>query len=171
VATRIALQQYRRHLIDAKSNKDLGSFVDGALKSADTWRTALAQKLDDDSLRRIAQEIERSEATLAARLVPSKKTSDPSAQLATAYRAYASGDLAHAERLLTAVLSQQTSAEALLLRGVARYARAMLSRDPKAQLAAARNDFAAALKLKPSLALDQRNFSPKLVAFFDDLRK
>ena len=172
VATRVALQQYRRHLVDAKSrDKQLASFVGSALKTTETWRTAIEQKLDDASLRRIAQEIERSEATLAARMIPPKKTNDPSAQLTTAYRAYASGDVAHAERLLTAALSQQASAEALLLRGAARYTKAMLSRDANAQLDAAKSDFRAALKLNRDVRLDERAFSPKLIAFFEDVRR
>ncbi|HEX8154000.1 MAG TPA: hypothetical protein VF698_12780, partial [Thermoanaerobaculia bacterium] len=172
VATRVALQQYRRHLADARArDKQLAAFVGGALKTTDTWRTAIEQKLDDASLRRIAQEIERSEATLAARMIPPKKTNDPAAQLTTAYRAYASGDVAHAERLLTAALSQQASAEALLLRGAARYTKAMLSRDASAQLDAAKSDFRAALKLNRDVRLDERAFSPKLVAFFEDLRR
>jgi hypothetical protein len=91
--------------------------------------------------------------------------------LRPAYRAFARGDLAGAERLLTSIVSKQPAAEALLLRGCARYTRAMLARDGGAMLKAAANDFRAALAKDGALRLDDRAFSPKLVAFFDDVRK
>jgi hypothetical protein len=91
--------------------------------------------------------------------------------LRPAYHAYAKGDLASAERLLTSIVAAQPAAEAYLLRGCARYTRAMLARDGGALLAAAANDFRAALAKDRALRLDDRAFSPKLVAFFDTLRK
>jgi hypothetical protein len=91
--------------------------------------------------------------------------------LRPAYRAFAKGDLAGAERLLTNIVAKQPAAEAFLLRGCARYTRAMLARDGGAMLNAAANDFRAALAKDGALRLDDRAFSPKLVAFFDDLRK
>jgi hypothetical protein len=91
--------------------------------------------------------------------------------LRPAYRAFARGDLTGAERLLTNIVSKQPAAEALLLRGCARYTRAMLARDGGAMLSAAANDFRAALAKDSALRLDDRSFSPKLVAFFNDVRK
>jgi len=91
--------------------------------------------------------------------------------LEPAYRAFAKGDLASAERLLTNIVARQPAAEGLLLRGCVRYTRAMLARDGGALLAAAANDFRAALAKDDALRLDDRAFSPKLVAFFDGLRK
>ncbi|MEA2462900.1 MAG: hypothetical protein QOJ98_647 [Acidobacteriota bacterium] len=91
--------------------------------------------------------------------------------LRLAYRAFAKGDLASADRLLTNIVAKQPAAEALLLRGCARYTRAMLARDGGAMLNAAANDFRAALAKDAALRLDDRAFSPKLVAFFDGVRK
>ncbi len=87
-----------------------------------------------------------------------------------AYRAYATGDLDLSERTLSSMLSTAPSGEAYLLRGCARYARAILSRN-EALLAAAMTDFKAALKLNRALRLDKKTFSPKLVAFFEQVRR
>jgi hypothetical protein len=92
-------------------------------------------------------------------------------QLQVAYRAFAGGDLASSEHLLTRILSRRESSEAYLLRGCARYTRAMLSRDPDSLLDDATADFRAALKLNRSLRLDRNDFSPKLVTFFEQVRK
>jgi hypothetical protein len=91
--------------------------------------------------------------------------------LRTGYRAFASGDFAFAEQVLSRVLNQTASAEAYLLRGCARYTRAMLSRTPDALLADAAADFRAALAQNRGLRLDPNAFSPKLVAFFEQVRQ
>jgi hypothetical protein len=90
-------------------------------------------------------------------------------QLEAAYRAFAAGDLAASEQLLTRVLASRANGEAYLLRGCTRYTRAMLSRKPELEGATA--DFRAALKLNRALRLDKTAFSPKLVAFFEQVRK
>lgn len=87
-----------------------------------------------------------------------------------AYRAFARGDLAASEQLLTTLLSQKPTAEAYLLRGCTRYTRAMLSRTPAPQLTAAAADFREATKLNRAAHLDKTAFSPKLVAFFEQSR-
>lgn len=93
------------------------------------------------------------------------------ADLRPAYRAFASGDLASSERLLTGILAAQSApAEAYLLRGCARYTRAMLSRTPDPLLVQATDDFRAALQRNAALRLDRSAFSPKLVAFFEQVR-
>ncbi|HVS30780.1 MAG TPA: hypothetical protein VMS98_04925 [Thermoanaerobaculia bacterium] len=91
-------------------------------------------------------------------------------QLESAYRAYASGRFEVSERALTSILDTSASGEAYLLRGCTRYTRAMLSRDSGALLSEARSDFEAALKINRRLRLDQRAFSPKLIAFFDEVK-
>ncbi|MBV8515872.1 MAG: hypothetical protein JO197_00590 [Acidobacteria bacterium] len=91
-------------------------------------------------------------------------------ELRDAFRAYAAGDLASSETLLTNLLAQHATAEAYLLRGIARYTRAMLSRTPDALLAQATADFRAALTQNAALRLDTNAFSPKLVSFFDRVR-
>lgn len=90
--------------------------------------------------------------------------------LRAAFRAFASGDLTASERLLTGILRAQPAAEAYLLRGCARYTRAMLSRTPDPLLLAATDDFRAALEHNGALRLDRNAFSPKLVAFFEQVR-
>ncbi|MGZ8830567.1 MAG: hypothetical protein ACXW2Q_09355 [Thermoanaerobaculia bacterium] len=94
-----------------------------------------------------------------------------SAQLESAYRAFAVGDFATSERALTSMVDSAPSAEAFLLRGCARYTRAMLSRTPDKLLASARSDFKSALKLNRALRLDRSAFSPKLIAFFEEVRR
>lgn len=92
-------------------------------------------------------------------------------QLESAYRAFAAGDLSGSEQMLTRILASHSSGEAYLLRGCTRYTRAMLSRNPDPLLANASADFRAALKVNRALRLDKRAFSPKLVAFFEQVRK
>ena len=87
-----------------------------------------------------------------------------------AYRAYATGDLDLSEKTLSSMLTTSPSSEAYLLRGCARYARAILSRN-ETLLADASRDFKAALKLNRALRLDKKTFSPKLIAFFEQVRK
>ncbi|HJQ39070.1 MAG TPA: hypothetical protein VKB93_18180 [Thermoanaerobaculia bacterium] len=90
--------------------------------------------------------------------------------LSNAFRAFATGDLTSSEQQLTDILASTPSAEAYLLRGCARYTRAMLSRTPDALLNAAVADFKAALQQNRALRLDSRAFSPKLIAYFEDVR-
>ena len=99
--------------------------------------------------------------------VSAPKPVDLTAPLESAYRAFAAGDFRKTDALLSQVLATNASAEAYLLRGCARYTEAMLTRG---KLDAATEDFRAALELNPALRLDRSAFSPKLVAFFDQLR-
>ena len=109
-------------------------------------------------------------------VIPSPEPAKPQASveakpdITPAYRAFATGDLATAERLLSRMLAASPVAEAYLLRGCVRYTRAMLSRTPDALLLAATDDFEAALERNRALRLDRRVFSPKLVAHFERVR-
>lgn len=96
-----------------------------------------------------------------------KPAVDLRSPLESAYRAYAAGDVAKADALLSQILATNASAEAYLLRGCARYTQATLSRGT---LDAATEDFRAALKMNNALRLDRSAFSPKLVAYFEQLR-
>jgi hypothetical protein len=114
----------------------------------------------------------------AALLLPPKivtatasRSTSARSQLQSAYRAFASGDLDVSERVLTSILDATPSGEAYLLRGCTRYTRAMLSRSPEPMLAAAKSDFKTALKKNRALHLDRNAFSPKLIAFFEEVRK
>jgi hypothetical protein len=120
---------------------------------------------ETEATRQIAKQEERRKEIEA----PPAKPAAP-ADLRPAYRAYARGDLSAAERLLTNIISAQPAPEAYLLRGCARYTKAMLSRKPDTLLANATADFRAALQRDRALRLDDQAFSPKLVAFFEQVR-
>jgi hypothetical protein len=87
--------------------------------------------------------------------------------LEPAYRAYAMGDLGASEAQLTRIISATPTAEAFLLRGCARYTKALLTRGTTE---AAEADFREALKRDDELRLDETAFSPKLVSFFEAIR-
>lgn len=104
-------------------------------------------------------------------LPPLSTTAPTQPELRRAYRAFAAGDLATSEQLLTAIVNARpATAEAYLLRGCARYTRAALSRTPEPLLLAATDDFRAALQRNRALRLDRNAFSPKLIAFFEQVR-
>lgn len=107
---------------------------------------------------------------VAAPAVPKPVTGPAKVDLTPAYHAYARGDLVRSEELLTRMLATRPIPEAFLLRGCARYTRAMLSRTPDRLLAGATEDFRSALQRDRSLRLDADVFSPKLVAFFEQVR-
>jgi hypothetical protein len=166
VDARIAVQQYRRHLVDS------GVASNAQLREVTSIEKQLAANASDATIRKIIDRVASNEKTLSAR-VPAVKTatvsiSDPTLELA--YRAYAAGDLARAEELLSRLLESKRSPEALLLRGCTRYTRSVLSRQPNLA-AAASADLKAALSLNTSLRLDPKSFSPKLVAWFDQVKR
>ncbi|HKR62714.1 MAG TPA: hypothetical protein VJZ00_03190 [Thermoanaerobaculia bacterium] len=120
-----------------------------------------------------AQELRRKqiEAKTPTPQPPAEAAGAPRIDLSGAFRAYGSGDLASAEQQLTRILAAQSAAEAYALRGCVRYTRAMLSRTPDRLLASAAADFKAALQRNRALRLDRGAFSPKLVAFFEQVRE
>ncbi|HUO83849.1 MAG TPA: hypothetical protein VM534_01940, partial [Thermoanaerobaculia bacterium] len=91
--------------------------------------------------------------------------------LGIAFRAFAHGDLDRTEAITShLVAAPGLAAEAHLLRACAIFTRSRLeNRDELLDLAG--SDFRAALRLNPRLTLDRRYFSPKLIAFFEELRK
>jgi hypothetical protein len=91
--------------------------------------------------------------------------------LRPAYRLFAKGDISGSERQLDVIVRAHGVAEAYLLRGCARWTRAMLSRDRDALLLKAQDDFRAALDRNRNLRLDRAVFSPKLVEYFDKVRR
>lgn len=127
----------------------------------------------EERRRRIAEATKPAPAPITPGAVEVTAPALPQARpdLRPAYRAFASGNLTASERLLTGILNAQpAAAEAYLLRGCARYTRAMLSRTPDPLLIAATDDFRAALQRNDGLRLDRNAFSPKLVAFFERVR-
>lgn len=173
VAARIALQNYKRKLIEAKQ----------PVIDATHFERELAGNPDEKTIARVAAQVAEHERRLDEKLKPKPVEPPPpqAVQVATpvdtrpelvaAYRAFAGGDLAASESLLTSAIAKSPTGEAYMLRGCTRYTRAMLSRTPDALLPAAADDFRAALRMKAALSLSDGAFSPKLVAFFESVRK
>jgi len=171
-----AVQRYRRNLA-SRTPEDGRRLVNDAVR----LRRMLEAAKNDADFRKIAQTVAELEKDLEKRVAASKP---PPVEVVTvpapakapnvlgdAWRAFASGDFAASEALLTQLLGARPTAEAYLLRGCARYTRAMLSRTPDAQRSGAVDDFKAALQQNRALRLDSRAFSPKLIAFFEDVRR
>jgi hypothetical protein len=166
VNARVAVQSYKRHLIDAHQPANDAQKFERELSG------------DPKVIARVTSHVAEKEKQLAAKMAKAAKPMDVvenhdagvRAQLESAFRLFASGDLQSSEQQLSIVLGSQRSAEAFLLRGCARYTSAMLGRNRDAMLASATADFREALKLNSALRLDRSSFSPKLVAYFDGLR-
>ena len=174
-----AVQRYRRNLSTAKSNPKLTSYVRTVTGDAEGLRKRLSAAKADPEYQAITQIANDLDVALAKQIADSKIVAPvpqpvvpPPAvpDLRDAYRAYASGDLASAEQQLTSILDARPNGEAYLLRGCTRYTRAMLSRNPGALLREAAADFKAALQQNSAFRLDSRAFSPKLIAWFEDVR-
>ncbi|HYM60209.1 MAG TPA: hypothetical protein VEZ11_04885 [Thermoanaerobaculia bacterium] len=201
VAARIALQQYRRRLVDASvsagADGGLRAYLQTALRDAaridsqieGTSESAALQRISDEVVKRdhdldvrlAAAHVPRPPATTSTQSTPVPAPATPSSnpasadeartRLETAYRAFARGDLDSADKMLSDLIAAKPSPEAFLLRGCARYTRALMTRTPEAQLDGAKADFVKALDGNHALRLDPRVFSPKLIAFFEKLRK
>ena len=164
VAARIAVQQYRRHLVSLNLPVTDAQHLDRELKPNSDART----------IRRVIDQVASKERELDARKpaeVAVTAPPDPArAQLEAAYRAFAAGDFASSDRALTQLIASKESAEAYLLRGCERYTQAMLSRNGDPLLASATADMQSALRLNHALQLDANSWSPKLIAFFEKVR-
>jgi hypothetical protein len=165
VNARVAVQSYKRHLIDAHQPAN------------DAQKFERELSADPKVIARVTSHVAEKEKQLAAKMAKAAKAVEVvenheavRPQLESAFRLFASGDLQSSEQQLSSVLGSQRSAEAFLLRGCARYTSAMLGRNRDAMLASATADFREALKLNSALRLDRSSFSPKLVAYFDGLR-
>jgi len=174
-----AVQQYRRKLGDVsratRGKPELQSYVKTATGDSEKLRKRLDAAKTDPDFQAITQIVNDLDQALARQIATSKTqpappVAAPPPDLREAYRAFAAGELAPAEQLLTAILGAGPNGEAFLLRGCVRYTRAMLSRTPNALLNAAAADFRTALQQNRALRLDPRAFSPKLIAYFEDIR-
>ena len=189
VSARVNFQKYRGALAKAARDHKGSAEIQAFLKAQEKESERIRQRLDrakgrDGDLQQIAKEAAERERTLFERITelraaaaataalsqPVGEPRDARAGLQTAYRAFAAGDLDTSEQLLTKIVTEAPSPEAYLLRGCARYTRAMLSRSPDPLLVDATSDFRQALQRNPKLRLDQRAFSPKLVSFFEQVR-
>ena len=166
VSARVAVQIYKRHLLDARQSPSAAQ--------------ALEKQLDghpaEAVIARVKGDVEQGEKTLAekavkplAPLVPVPGPAPGPSPIEPAWRAYASGDLSRADLLLSAVVSSSPGADVYMLRGCTRWTLATLARH--GDVSAAEDDFRAALKLNRALRLDPATFSPKLVAFFEQVRR
>ena len=163
VAARVAVQQYRRRLLTLNLPTTEAQRLDRELKP----------QSDAKTIQHVLDQVAAKERELDARKPPEVIVTKPDPtreQLESAYRAFAAGDLASSDRVLTQLLATKESAEAYLLRGCARYTQAMLSRNGDPLLASATADIQAALRLNRSLRLDATSWSPKLVAFFENVK-
>jgi hypothetical protein len=180
---RVAVQQYRRKLASASSNPRgdarFREWTRTAGREAEKWEGVVAGTLTDSAAKTITSQVSDRERELGLRVADLAHAAEDAAPLEAeniqpalerAWRAYVSGDLSRADELLTQILAARPSAEAFLLRACSRYAQASLARKGDALLAGANSDFRSALKINPALRLDQRNFSPKLVTYFDGVR-
>jgi hypothetical protein len=167
VNAQLAIQAYRRRLIAMKLS----------VAGAQRIERELRRGSDAKTIRRVIDEVAAKERELDARkppevvAAPVASAPDPMrAQLESAYRAFAAGDLASSDRALTELIVAKESAEAYLLRGCERYTQAMLSRHGDPLLASAAADMQSALRLNRALQLDATAWSPKLVAFFEKVK-
>ncbi len=179
---RVVLQQYRRRLSDGssrhRSDSRFRDWARSATREVENWQKLVGGTPTDDAARTIAKQVAERERVLESRLTEVEhsaaaapvKAEALQPALERAWRVFASGDLLRAEELLTQILAGTQSGEAYLLRGCGRFTQAMLSRKGQSLLESANSDFRIALKLNPSLRLDRRSFSPKLVEHFDRLR-
>jgi len=164
VAARITVQQYRRRLLTLNLPTTDAQRLDHELKPGSDAKTI--QSVVDQVVAK-ERELDAPKPVEAAVAPTPDPTHD---QLETAYRAFAAGDLASSDRVLSQLLATKESAEAYLLRGCARFTQAMLSRNRDPLLAGAASDIQSALRLNGSLHLDPALWSPKLVAFFAQVK-
>lgn len=164
-SARVAVQEYRRRLVDLKL----------LTKDADRFDRELAGNPDGKVIARVVAQVAEKQRELdrrsaAAPPAPAPPATDIRPALESAYRAFAGGDFVKSESMLTHILDTQPTGEAYLLRGCSRYTRAMLSRNSEAMLASAAEDFRTALRMNRGLRIDRSAFSPKLVKFFEEVR-
>jgi len=166
IEARLAVQQYKRRLMA----------MNLPVAGAQRFERELKSGAEPKTIRRVVEQLAAKERQLDARRpaeVPVTPTAVPDQtheRLEAAFRAFAAGDLASSERVLTQLLSSKKSAEGYLLRGCARYTQAVLARDGNALLAGATSDMQAALRLNGALHLDRTSWSPKLVDFFEHVK-
>jgi hypothetical protein len=164
VSARLAVQVYKRHLLDARLSA----------REAQTLERQLEGHPNEGVIARVKGQVEQGEKALAAKAVkpvtPPVPVPVPGVSpLEPAWRAFATGDLGRADALLSDLVSAGPTADAYMLRGCTRWTRAALARN--GDVSTAESDFRAALKLNRSLRLDPAAFSPKLIAFFEQIRR
>jgi hypothetical protein len=165
VSARVAVQLFKRHLLDARR----------PVKAALDLERQLEGHPSEAVIARVKGEVEQGEKALAEKMkpvapIPALPVTAPGVSpIEPAWRAFAAGDLGRADTMLSALIATSPTADAYMLRGCTRWTRATLAR--RGDVSAAGEDFRAALKLNHALRLDPATFSPKLVAFFEQVRR
>jgi len=175
-----------------RSDRSFQSFATAALKQVSATEEAIGEVSDPAALQRVSQDLsnqqrlfsEKTSSLRALASVPQQQVVAANvsanvgrnreavrAQLRNAYAAFAKGNVDSCESITSTLISSRMANEdAFLLRGIARFTRAMVS-NQRNLLGSAAADFSAALSLNAAVDLDPKRFSPKLVTFFNDVRK
>jgi hypothetical protein len=167
------------------------TFVLNTRSQSEQWTAMLPATGDKAELQRISQSVtssieELAQQTAALRAAAAAKAEPPpvvkdeprtaeavsraNAELKRAWSAYVKGDIDGCAKIANEVVeSRSGSSDAYMLRGIASYTSAMtLEREDLLERAAA--DFATAVRLNRAARIDKRHFSPKLVAFFEQIK-
>jgi len=187
---RSLLAGFKQKLDDAASSGSADAGLSQFLRSQDPkvkqWMATLAEgppQKKTDEIEKALASLDRELSQRLARIASvtgtpanASKRYEPSsairAELKKAYIVYASGKLEESEAMLTKIVGKDPRAdEAYLLRGVVRYTRLTLSGRKDSRMDEASADFRAALERDGSLTLDPVYFSPKLIAFFGQVRQ
>lgn len=171
------------------ADRSIQSHVQNARAQTEQWSAVLAAATDPAEAQKVSQSVAMAEEQLSQKLAMARATKAPPEQiemptttsaegreeirreLRKAWSAYAAGGFTECESITTALIGNKRGTdEAYAIRGIARYAAAMTASDD-AMLDKAASDFATALKLNPRIRFDKKRLSPKLVAFFDEIRK
>lgn len=172
-----------------KNDKALQSYVQNARSQTEQWTAMVAAATERADVQKVGQSVAMAEETLLQKVAMARAAqaqpvsvempAETSAsaikeirgELRKAWRAYSSGELVKCETITSTLIgSKRGTDEAYAIRGIARYTEAM-TRSDDAMLDKATSDFATALKLNPKLRLDKKRLSPKLVSYFDEVRK
>jgi hypothetical protein len=172
-----------------RNDRSLQSFVQNARSQAEQWSAMVAAATEPADVQKVGQSVAMAEEQLSQKLAMARAAkAQPAAvempvatsataleeirtELRRAWSAFSTGTFAQCESITTALISSKRGTdEAYAIRGIARYTEAMTKSDD-AMLDKATSDFATALKLNPKLRFDKNRLSPKLVAYFDEIRK
>ena len=172
-----------------RNDRAIQSYVQNVRSQSEQWTAMLAAAEEPAGIQKIAQSVSMADAQLSEKLAMARAATVQPEQvemptttsaegreeirreLRKAWGAYAAGGFAECESITTALIGiKRGTDEAYAIRGIARYAAAMTASDD-ALLDKAASDFATALKLNPRIRFDKKRLSPKLVTFFDEIRK
>ncbi|HVT02949.1 MAG TPA: hypothetical protein VHL58_06185 [Thermoanaerobaculia bacterium] len=175
-----------------RSDRDFQTYASTALRQVASIEEKIGRVTDLSALQKVMQDLSNQSRTLGEKTSSLKAVANMPqqqvvaanvsanigrnretvrAQLHNAYSEFTKGNVETCESITsTLIQSRMANEDAFLLRGVARFTRAMVS-NQRDLLGAAAADFSAALTLNSAVGLDPKLFSPKLVSFFNDVRK